>query len=631
MDKLIVIFPVTVFYLILLWYLGIYRLLRPEQLPVPVEISEETSEETPEQISKERPHLDAPIPRYSLTRHDLLPMLAVTIIYAAVAFTLLGDTDAPQSCREYNAGDTTVLDFGTVINIDKIMYYPSLHTGTYTVEYSDDGSDWQSAGEMTQKYNQLFKWITPDTISAFSARYIRLTADNRLDLAEIAFIKSDGTYALPSYDSVNSPLFDEQDLVPERATYMNGTYFDEIYHARTALENIENVKPYEVSHPPLGKLIISTGIRIFGMTPFGWRFMGTLFGVLMLPVLYALLKLMFGSTPAAACATFVFAFDFMHFVQTRIATIDTYGVFFILVSFLFMFLFVRQDPDKTKLRARLLPLALCGITWGIGCACKWTVVYDGAALALIWFIYWIARGIRLKKDGRLRRLFGEISGNVLFCLIFFVAVPAAIYYASYYPYGKAEGLSGFAMYFTPEYWHIVLDNQIFMFDYHKDLVATHPYSSRWWQWIIDARPILYFLDYISDSTKSAFGAFNGPMLCWGGFIAMLYMGWRSLFRRDFRALMIVVGYLASLLPWVIITRLTFAYHYFPCMLFLAVALGYVFAQVCLKAKNWRPWLYSFCGACTVLFIAFYPVLTGIPFSRWYTNTFLRWFPGAWPF
>ena len=67
---------------------------------------------------------------------------------------------------------------------------------------------------------------------------------------------------------------------------MDSSYFDEIYHPRTALEHLNEIYPYEVSHPPLGKLIMGIGIRAFGMTPFGWRFMGTLLGVLMLPILY---------------------------------------------------------------------------------------------------------------------------------------------------------------------------------------------------------------------------------------------------------------------------------------------------------------------------------------------------------
>ena len=76
------------------------------------------------------------------------------------------------------------------------------------------------------------------------------------------------------------------------------------------------------------------------MTPFGWRFSGALFGVLMLPVLYIFLKRMFGGTAVPACGTAMFAFDFMHFTQTRIATIDTYAVFFILLMYLFMYLYI---------------------------------------------------------------------------------------------------------------------------------------------------------------------------------------------------------------------------------------------------------------------------------------------------
>ena len=41
----------------------------------------------------------------------------------------------------------------------------------------------------------------------------------------------------------------------------------------------------------------------------------------------------------------------------------------------------------------------------------------------------------------------------------------------------------------------VLDNQSFMFTYHAGLIAEHPYSSSWWQWLVDARPILYYLEY----------------------------------------------------------------------------------------------------------------------------------------
>ena len=76
-------------------------------------------------------------------------------------------------------------------------------------------------------------------------------------------------------------IIDEQEKIAPYYSYQNSSYFDEIYHARTAYEHIQNIYPYEVSHPPLGKVLMGVGIRIFGMVPFGWRFMGTLAGELL--------------------------------------------------------------------------------------------------------------------------------------------------------------------------------------------------------------------------------------------------------------------------------------------------------------------------------------------------------------
>jgi dolichyl-phosphate-mannose-protein mannosyltransferase len=180
-------------------------------------------------------------------------------------------------------------------------------------------------------------------------RFIRITADSDMYVGELAVYDEADTMVDTgrlSYDSGFSALFDEQSLVPAKMDYMNSSYFDEVYHARTALENIQGIYPYEVSHPPLGKIIISLGIRMFGVTPFGWRFMGTLFGVLMLPAMYVFLKKLFGGTAVPACGTTIFAFDFMHFVQTRIATIDTYAVFFIILMYMFMYLYVTSDRQK---------------------------------------------------------------------------------------------------------------------------------------------------------------------------------------------------------------------------------------------------------------------------------------------
>ncbi|MEG2119782.1 MAG: glycosyltransferase family 39 protein, partial [Pseudoflavonifractor sp.] len=105
----------------------------------------------------------------------------------------------------------------------------------------------------------------------------------------------------------------------------------------------------------------------------------------MLPLLYLFIKNLFGKTNLALCGTALFAFDFMHLTQTRIATIDTYGVFFILAMYYFMYRYLSL-PAGSSFRAGALPLALSGLMWGLGAASKWTVIYGAAGLAVLYFL-----------------------------------------------------------------------------------------------------------------------------------------------------------------------------------------------------------------------------------------------------
>lgn len=578
-----------------------------------------------------------PEPDRRFSRRDAAAAGFITLAYALTAFTGLGADAAPQSfCRFGGTGEYALIELSGDTEIGAVMYYTGLHTGDYSLQFSADGETWINQESMPQSYADLFKWryagLKEDN---GPVRYVRIIAGGELDLGEIALFDGNGERIDAGslrYAPGCAPLFDEQDTVPASPGFMNSSYFDEIYHARTALEHIEGVSPYEITHPPLGKLIIGLGIRLFGMTPFGWRCMGTLFGVLMVPAIYFFLKRMFGGTAVPVCCTAVFAFDFMHFVQTRIATIDTYGVFFTILMYLFMYLYLTAERGGSAPKRKwLVPLALSGLSFGLGAASKWTCLYAGAGLGLIWLIDRIRRYLAARREDRADEYWRETGENVLWCLLFFVAVPCAVYYLSYYPYGAARGMEGPGMFFSRDYLDIVLNNQKYMFSYHSGVDATHPYSSRWWQWVLDIRPILYYLEYFDDGTKSTFGAFVNPMLCWGGLLAMAFMAYLGIARRDKKAAFILLGYLAQLLPWAFVGRITFEYHYFPSTVFLTLALGHVFSSVWRRSPSRRRILFSFTAVSLVLFAAFYPVLSGLRVSEWYTHSFLRWLPGSWPF
>jgi dolichyl-phosphate-mannose-protein mannosyltransferase len=591
-----------------------------------------------------RPRFTFTFPLHRMERRDALPLAIITVVCAALSFFRLGDMSAPDSFHRFTeSGRSITITLDSESDIGKIMYYTGLWTGHYSLELSQDGANWQEQFaadkeqfSMPQPHSDLFKWryagINEDNLPT---KYIRISSSKApLELGELALYDRSGQLIdggrITCQDAPE--LFDEQELIPEIPSYMNSMYFDEIYHGRTAYEHLNNIYPYENSHPPLGKLIISIGISILGMNPFGWRFMGTLFGVLMLPILYIFLKNMFGKTVIASCGTILFGFDFMHFTQTRIATIDTYAVFFILPSYFFMYRYIAKDPDSPFLK-RLLPLMLSGLFFGIGCASKWVVVYAGIGLAVLYIIHLILTG-RYYLENEMQGYCRFLIKTLLFSVLFFAIIPAIIYCLSYIPYGLSQGMTlGGGMLWDPEYYRIIWENQVFMFSYHSKLIATHSYSSWWWQWILDARPILYFSSTaMGGGLKSAFAAFGNPIVWWGGFMAIIAMAYQTVKNRDGKAFFILIGYLSQIVPWLFITRIVFVYHYFPSTLFLAVALAHVLNTIWERAQGrYKHAVFCFTGLAVFLFIMFYPVLSGMAVPQVYTRYILRWIPPMWPF
>lgn len=565
-----------------------------------------------------------------VTAGEVCVLALICAVYAAVAFFRLGNTVSPESFASFKEGESVTIELPGEEHVASMSLFSGLNVGEFSIEFSVDGQEYFHASDFDQNYVSIFKWnsISPDSSSLSApARYVRISCTGGEPyLGEVAFFAEGRRLITPVGGGA---LTDEQSTAPVESTFMDSSYFDEIYHARTAAEHIANIKPYEISHPPLGKLIIALGIRLFGLTPFGWRFSGTLFGVLMLPALYFFCRSMFEKR-VAACCTVIFAFDFMHFVQTRLATIDTYAVFFIILMYWFMYLYVTQDKDGGEKRARTY-LALSGVFFGLGAASKWTALYAGAGLAVIWLAHWIIKLASSKKsaDAR-RRVRNGFFRNCGFCTVFFVVIPALIYYLSYFRYGTAAGLRAPGMFFTKEYLDIVLDNQRFMFTYHVGIKATHPYASRWYQWVFDIKPILYFLHYGKDGIQQSFGAFVNPALCWGGIISVVILCAVAIIRRDRTAAFICAGYFAQLVPWMFIDRLTFEYHYFPCTVFLVLALGYIFELIARSERRWRLPVYGYTAVCTALFALFYPVLSGAPVYGLVVEKLLGWFP-TWPF
>lgn len=579
-----------------------------------------------------------------MEKTDFIILFAIMIVYSCFALYDLGRMSAPESSwKADKSGSQIVLDFGEKKTFTNLYSF----TGTYeersfSVDVSEDGTNYNNVGTISA--GAVFKWNDvkftggddgSGTDFNVSTRFLRLTLlHNEVMLNELVFQDENGEYVVPENASDYPQLFDEQDEFDPELGFRSSTYFDEVYHARTAYEMTQNLYCYENTHPPLGKIFISLGVRVFGMNPFGWRIVGTLFGIGMLPFLYLFGKRLFGKTWIAGVVTVLFAFDFMHFTQTRIATIDVYGTFFIIAMFYFMLRYSQTSFYDTDFKKTLIPLGLSGLMMGLGCASKWTAIYAGAGLGIFFLAIMVKRYMEYRIACRnpkgttagishqyIMEVFqSNLIKTLAFCVLFFILIPGLIYLLSYIPFsdGSKDGL-----------WTQMIHNQQQMFSYHSGLKAEHSYSSLWYEWPTMIRPVFYYCNTVADGLKEGISAFGNPLVWWAGIFAFVYMIYRCVAKRDTISLFLVFAYLVQYIPWMLVPRCTFAYHYFPSVPFVTLMVGYTLYCFVGENKKKRHLAYVYCAAAVALFLMFYPVLSGQPVSADYVYDGLKWLYNGW--
>lgn len=645
----------TVLFLLLFWagairITGAGRTLPPDSQPG--QASDPDYLYTPSDLSL-APTASRPVSR--LKAADYACILVILSLYSLFALRDLGSREAPSTLLSLAGGESIALEFdpASAQCLKEFAYYMAPgHKRSFLLSAGDESGTARQVGEITLE--NVFTWQKADLggLPSGTCR-LTLTLDSReASLLELVFLDDAGNILTPVNAGDYPALFDEQHLYPQEISFRNSMYFDEIYHARTAYEFLNGLKAYENTHPPLGKLFIAAGVAVFGMNPFGWRIAGTLFGIAMIPFVYLFARRVTDSTPLAALGCFLFSFDFMHFTQTRLATIDVYITFFVIVMYYFMYRYACLSFYDTPLKKTFLPLGLCGVCMGLGIACKWTGVYAGIGLALIFF------GVMLRRYREYRYAAGNPGGatagishgdilkdfrpaarnTILFCMVFFVMLPVLIYLLSYLPFRDGTG-DGLLL--------RVLHNQEYMFRYHSEMDAPHPYSSSWYQWPVMVRPIWYYSRIVTGSSgagglREGISAFGNPLVWWAGIPAALYTLCLLIRNQSYRrrqgllsqtaqkrgstAAFLLTGYLAQYLPWFFVTRVTFIYHYFPSVVFVVLMIVFCLSGLRerLKGKRFLLLLCLYGAAAFGLFLLFYPVLSGQPVEADFVNRFLRW-------
>ena len=299
-------------------------------------------------------------------------------------------------------------------------------------------------------------------------------------------------------------------------------------------------------------------------------------------------------------------------------------LFFILLMVLFMTDYIQMDYMKEPLKKLFLPLGACGVSFGLGVASKWTGLYAGAGLAVMFFAHMIRAGIACRKDTAARREFWRRTwATVGFCCVFFLAIPALIYYLSYIPFFRYEatkpnGVGSIAL---------VLQQQESMYHYHHDLTATHTCQSAWYEWPFTSRSVWFYFRSLGENRVSSISSTGSPAVWWVSAIGAILLAVEALFRRTKKesahwkqaGYILLIAIAANYLPWTLVPRCTFQYHFFTTFPFVVLA-AILFLQHMEESREVSgkvKWIWL--SVAAAYFVLMYPAASGLPMPRLYAQ------------
>ena len=425
-----------------------------------------------------------------------------------------------------------------------------------------------------------------------------------------------------------------------------------------------------VVHPPVGKWLIAIGEVLFGLNPFGWRFMALIFGTLLVFMVIRLARRLSRSTLIGGLAGLLLTFDGMAFVMSRIALLDIFQAFFIVAAVACVV--ADRDHFRNRLadRIRTLPgqtlagragpfifrgwLIVAGLMFGLGCATKWNTIYPLAVFGIL-VVCWSWSARRLAEAGY--RSWWSLLIDGVPAFVSMVVLAAIVYVCSWIPWMRTSG--GFdrnwgAQHPDDKAVQLFGDALGSLWHYHVDSYtwatgesmqnAEHSYASNPLGWLVNYRTTgIYAQNDIAPGDQGCTAvdgstcmrivtAFGTPLLWWLAAIALLVALIWWLAGQDWRFGVPVLGAYSTLVPWIFSNRgAMFSFYTITMVPFTVIALAMVMGVVMGPARSPRRQLGTIIVgtalALIILNFAFnYPIYTGELLTRqqWQWR---MWLPG----
>ena len=389
-----------------------------------------------------------------------------------------------------------------------------------------------------------------------------------------------------------------------------GYIFDEIYYAKNANSLITNGVELNstnqaefVVHPPLGKWLIGLGIKLFGNNEFGWRISAAMIGTASIVLIYLIALKLFDSIFLASLASAFLALDGLNLVMSRVALLDIFLMFFVLLAAYFLL------SNQYWLSA---------IAIGAATGVKWS----GAYLIPIFLLI----SINFVRSGLIKQLVIRLTQ--------FILTPILIYLITWLGWivtnkgwdrnWAANQSDSFIPDVMRNLWHYHSE----ILNFHTGLNDEHSYSANPWSWLILGRPTSFYYQTPAGcgatSCAQEILAIGTPLLWWAATISLAVTIGFWLKQRDQISSFILTGVVVTYLPWFFFqNRTMFSFYAVTISPFLILALVYMISKL-MQSGVKRVFIYIFVFLIFMNFLYFLPIFTGleIPYAAWLNRMWL---------
>ena len=332
-------------------------------------------------------------------------------------------------------------------------------------------------------------------------------------------------------------------------------------------------------HLPLAKLLIALSMWVFGNNGYGWRIPSVVFGSISILAFYLLMKKVSNEPVVPILSTFLFSFDNLVFVHSRIATLDIFSLGFMLVGFYWYY------SGRTYSSAVAMALSALAKETGI------------AGFGIIVVVHFVRIANQHTQGKRWNDFFSWLEKYAAIYIVCFLLLLTI--------------MDRFWVGYTNPFDHLG-----YMLKYSADLTSSCPNAiiSCPWQWLLNQLTIGYLKVNVQQTAGTATssyvsvnfeGAMN-PAISFLTIPALLYCSYTYYERRDDLSLLSLMIFAATYLPFypavIIGERVTYLFYFLTAVPAVCAATAFMIADT--KLPKWVIVFYL--AVVVYIFIVMFP-------------------------